>query len=998
MCEMEPNVKKHIISVLTSTTFTMTINQLSKDYRNMVGEEIPYYKLGYNSMESFLKSISDTVQVKGSGPMATVLPVVSEKSKHINELVTNQKITRKEAAHRQSFPIQQRKHLLYQKPVNTNPYKQPGTQPQRQKIFYPTRKSGASYQSYPEKPVQKPVDEPVQGPEQQPVQKPVLNTSTPENHERNSGCGKTKKLLFGRIPAEVRDILSNVPLPIRENLKFLIGQHENGIWCADLPKLYRSMFAKDINYEDFGYTSLSQLCISLPSVFHYCRPSDSDFKLYDSSKPLPPSAETKFTVASYTVESKNLNEGEICALPNIEWDDVQSFLPESVYKLGNAIPREFVPPETKEGDTIKVGVGEVFDLSKFWVYLDEGNLDNIVDDLQNFYVTNASRYLMPEGLIREGVYCAKVIYGEYHRAVIVDVLPEVKNSIKVLFIDYGTMTKVPIEGICFLHEKFAELPAQAIRCRLADICPPEESTPWSHDAIVTFRNMCRDRSIDAKVVRINRKEQILEVYLIDATDPSKPFCINTRLVELGLATYPDQIIQQSRVDSAFKPLVKYIHLFPTFLELEQGYAPSTQEMDILFNCGVPIHFCYPQYFSIDRTDEKQNIMEMIECYEKTLKRGAKSIYIDMSCGETKDLDLAIADFIKDSEMNSKDAEDEGSEDISKMYKELEDLKRETAEKVQQNLALAEDIMRELDIIKCEAEEDGAGPLVCESEEIEEESSESTVNRPELTGSSKSLEDQEVSGKTKSTDSGLVRLSGVEENRRSVDEVHSIIGSKSTNPFLSDMHEESEEDGGPLVLNPNNPFLSYIIDKKGSRPSSNNGSESIVYESLVEQKWMDENKTVKIEQRWLSSDNGVESLVKSLSITNATDISQAPTATSATRRDCATQTSDNATGPPVLYQGTSMPPSLPYGGYPPPHHYGGYPPWSTASDCAPFDFYRYGPRYPAPGFSYPDNPPIQPWMMQMPWSSMKFRSQYNPGMGPAYHQQALYHPQGSYQQQ
>ncbi|CAH2020007.1 unnamed protein product [Acanthoscelides obtectus] len=132
------------------------------------------------------------------------------------------------------------------------------------------------------------------------------------------------------------------------------------------------MFCKDINYEDFGYASLSQLCISLPSIFHYCRPSDSDFRLYDRNKPLPPSAETKFTVASYTVGSKNLNEGEICALPNIEWDDLESFLPESVYKPGNEIPREFVPPETKEGDTIKIGVGEVFDLSKFWVYLDNG--------------------------------------------------------------------------------------------------------------------------------------------------------------------------------------------------------------------------------------------------------------------------------------------------------------------------------------------------------------------------------------------------------------------------------------------------------------------------------------------------------------------------------------------------------------------------------------------------------------------------------------------------
>ncbi|CAH2015132.1 unnamed protein product [Acanthoscelides obtectus] len=42
--------------------------------------------------------------------------------------------------------------------------------------------------------------------------------------------------------------------------------------------------------------------------------------------------------------------------------------------------------------------------------------------------------------------------------------------------------------------------------------------------------------------------------------------------------------------------------------------------------------------------------------------------------------------------------------------------------------------------------------------------------------------------------------------------------------------------------------------------------------------------------------------------------------------------------------------------------------------------------------------MQPWMMQMLWSRMQFRSQDNPGMGPAYHQQAPYHLQGSYQQQ
>ncbi|VEN60639.1 unnamed protein product, partial [Callosobruchus maculatus] len=149
MSEME-TVKKYIISVLTSTPLTMTMSQLNKDYRNMLGEEIPYAKLGYNSLEHFLKSVPDTVHVKGNGFMATVLPVVSEKSKHINDLVTNQKVIKKKTPNRPTFHIQQRKHLQYQKPAYTNPT----NQPQRQKIFYPPSDSGSSCQKVPETPVQ----------------------------------------------------------------------------------------------------------------------------------------------------------------------------------------------------------------------------------------------------------------------------------------------------------------------------------------------------------------------------------------------------------------------------------------------------------------------------------------------------------------------------------------------------------------------------------------------------------------------------------------------------------------------------------------------------------------------------------------------------------------------------------------------------------------------------------------------------------------------------
>nr|CAI5868624.1 unnamed protein product [Callosobruchus analis] len=300
------------------------------------------------------------------------------------------------------------------------------------------------------------------------------------------------------------------------------------------------MFHTDINYEGLGFVSLSQLCISLPSIFHYSRPAHGDFKLYDKSKPLPASAETKFTVASYTVGKRLSTEENISAVPNINWDDVANFLPENVFKPGNEIPRQFIPPDTKEGDTIQIAVGEVYDLSKFWVYLDDGRLDNLMDELQDFYQANGLKYLMPANLIREGIYCVQTFYNDYHRAFIVDVLPEADDTVKVLFIDYGTMTKVPSKGICFLHEQFADLPAQAIRCRLADICPPEQSVPWSREASSKFRLMVRDRQIDAKVARINWKEQILEAYLIDV---SKQYCLNTKLVERGFAQYPDQVIQ-----------------------------------------------------------------------------------------------------------------------------------------------------------------------------------------------------------------------------------------------------------------------------------------------------------------------------------------------------------------------------------------------------------------------------------------------------------------------
>lgn len=67
------------------------------------------------------------------------------------------------------------------------------------------------------------------------------------------------------------------------------------------------------------------------------------------------------------------------------------------------------------------------------------------------------------------------------------------------------MTKVSMRGMCFLTKYFANLPAQAIRCRLASIKPIYENSTWTTEAIERFKQLVTRRDISAKINAINRK-------------------------------------------------------------------------------------------------------------------------------------------------------------------------------------------------------------------------------------------------------------------------------------------------------------------------------------------------------------------------------------------------------------------------------------------------------------------------------------------------------------
>ncbi|XP_034105308.2 uncharacterized protein LOC117568626 [Drosophila albomicans] len=84
-------VKKMVHSLIVSTPQDMTVEQLKRDYINVDGVPLPFSKLGFKDVESFLRSIPDTVSVRGCGPMALLVAKKNEKSAHIQSLVQCQK-------------------------------------------------------------------------------------------------------------------------------------------------------------------------------------------------------------------------------------------------------------------------------------------------------------------------------------------------------------------------------------------------------------------------------------------------------------------------------------------------------------------------------------------------------------------------------------------------------------------------------------------------------------------------------------------------------------------------------------------------------------------------------------------------------------------------------------------------------------------------------------------------------------------------------------------
>ena len=96
LCKMDPGqifdkTKKELRSLLISAPRGVAMPLLAKDYKMVMGKELPYRELGYRNIEQFISSIPDTIRL-GHGPAGlTCYAVANAETQQIARFVASQK-------------------------------------------------------------------------------------------------------------------------------------------------------------------------------------------------------------------------------------------------------------------------------------------------------------------------------------------------------------------------------------------------------------------------------------------------------------------------------------------------------------------------------------------------------------------------------------------------------------------------------------------------------------------------------------------------------------------------------------------------------------------------------------------------------------------------------------------------------------------------------------------------------------------------------------------
>lgn len=71
----------------------------------------------------------------------------------------------------------------------------------------------------------------------------------------------------------------------RFRLQKLIENHPEGIWCSELPNVYKENYDLDLEYKDIGFTNITEFVTALPDIFEITKPLDNRLMVLNAKRP-----------------------------------------------------------------------------------------------------------------------------------------------------------------------------------------------------------------------------------------------------------------------------------------------------------------------------------------------------------------------------------------------------------------------------------------------------------------------------------------------------------------------------------------------------------------------------------------------------------------------------------------------------------------------------------------------------------------------------------------
>nr|XP_036213493.1 uncharacterized protein LOC106617835 [Bactrocera oleae] len=578
-------VKAVIKSLVVSCPNAITIDELNRDYRNIEGQRIPYHKLGFQTLESFLCSIPDTINVYGSGPSASVGIVLNEKSAHIHKLVREQKKTRNKLK------------CTKQKKITVRASHFDTSHSAGQKVQISSKK--VSSETLPSSNIRFSHFIPRCGPRNTVLKCQALDTSKFAVKKVDQKPIQFSGECFPVDAGEINKPLQTPETFIQKN-KPIHKMHETFPECE---------VKQDFTLERSPLPQLKQDEV-LWKIFGMCE-IRNEVDPHPLKNRTVQNGKQKFTIeiSNNKIENdKHIDDIEE-AVPAFAANNLvfRMDFPENTMTFGKKIPTYKISDQIIRGSIIGIFISEIHSPYKFWfhIYKKHHELDDLMLQIERFYTSlETDSFGIPSVCISPGQVCAALYKGLWHRAEILASV--IENKAKVFFVDYGTVSNVPVSKIKFLLTSFARLPKQAIRGSLSHICP--KNYHWSPESIQYFLYLSSELMLYGQVSEIDEKKRIIHMVLCDS-NRNEVLQINKELVERGFAFYDEQWLKSDKDE------LRTHHLredFPTFSMLEMGEYPSFAELVDLINKGIDYERITDHHvFHPGRLDLQENVPDVI---------------------------------------------------------------------------------------------------------------------------------------------------------------------------------------------------------------------------------------------------------------------------------------------------------------------------------------------------------------------------------------------------